>query len=69
VTKNLTDDVKWSSEQQIRSTDERRSGIERRQYKGPSITVPDMRAGHNRRTGDERRDKLRLTITGRAIDV
>ncbi len=69
MTKNSTEEVIWSSEHQIRGTDERRSGIDRRQYSGRCITVPDMRAGADRRSGNDRRNKVRLTITGRAIDV
>ena len=69
MTKNSTEEVTWSSEHQIRGSDDRRSGIDRRQYSGRSITVPDMRAGADRRSGKERRNKVRLTITGRAMDV
>jgi hypothetical protein len=69
VTKKPTEEVIWSSEHQIKGADERRSGIDRRQYSGRSITVPDMRAGANRRSGKDRRNKVRLTITGRAMDV
>jgi hypothetical protein len=69
VPNNASDEVQWSSEQKVRSNDDRRSGSERRQYSGRSITVPDMRAGSDRRSGGERRMKVRLTITGRAIDV
>lgn len=68
MAKDSAEKVVWSSEQQTRSTDDRRIGTDRRQYKGRSITVPDMRAGNDRRAGNERR-KVRLTITGRAIDV
>jgi len=69
VKSSIVDEVQWSSEHQIRSSDDRRSGIDRREYKGRSITVPNMRAGHDRRTGADRRGKVRLTITGRAIDI
>ena len=69
MSKNSTDEVVWSSEQQIRGSDDRRICIERRQYSGRCITVPDMRAGVDRRSGKERRNKVRLTITGRAMDV
>ena len=66
---SIVDEVQWSSEHQVRRSDERRSGIDRRQYKGRGITVPDMRAGHERRASADRRGKVRLTITGRAIDI
>ena len=66
---SIVDEVEWSSEHQIRHSDDRRSGIDRRQYKGRGITVPDMRAGHERRANVDRRGKVRLTITGRAIDI
>jgi len=68
VTKSSTDEVVWSSEHQIKRTEERREGIDRRQFNGRSITVPDMRAGTDRRSGQDRR-KVRITITGRAMDV
>ncbi len=69
MTINSTEEVIWSSEHSIRGSDDRRSGIDRRQYTGRSITVPDMRAGGDRRHGSDRRGKVRLTITGRAMDV
>ncbi|MBV1910099.1 MAG: hypothetical protein KUG78_12415 [Kangiellaceae bacterium] len=69
MTSNLKEDVQWSSEHEIRSTDDRRESIDRRQYKGRSITVPDMRAGAERRVEGDRRNKVRLTITGRAMDI
>ncbi|NVJ62002.1 MAG: hypothetical protein HWE27_16540 [Gammaproteobacteria bacterium] len=52
-----------------RRAGDRRSGIDRRQLKGRSITVPDMRSGFDRRANDERRKTVRLTITGRPIDI
>lgn len=62
-------DVVWSSRQQVRSGPERRSGEDRRQHAGGRvITVPDMRTGIDRRSDSNRR-KVRLTITGRAIDI
>ncbi len=63
------DEVKWSSVAVERREDDRRSGIDRRQLKGRTITVPDMRSGIDRRSGVDRRKMVRLTITGRAIDV
>ncbi len=66
---NLKEEVLWSSEHQVRNETDRRAGIDRRQYKGRSITVPDMRSGYDRRTGNDRRNKVRLTITGRAMDI
>jgi len=69
VAKNTTEEVVWSSEHQMKGSDERRAGIDRRQFNGRSITVPDMRMGADRRSGNDRRAKLRITITGRAIDV
>ncbi len=82
MTKNLTsndlnssdssDKVEWSTECQVRQIDERRSfdrreGTERRHHAGRSITVPDMRKSDRRMVGERRR--VRLTITGRAMDV
>lgn len=60
--------VTWSSRKKMRSALDRRSGGERRQMSGRKITVPDMRSGLDRRSGEDRR-KVRLTITGRAMDV
>ena len=69
---DLADTVEWSTECQVHQTDERRSfdrreGADRRQHAGRSITVPDMRKNDRRMSGDRRR--VRLTITGRAMDV
>jgi len=73
ATDDLKSDVKeeqgvtWTSRQRVRSNNERRSQ-DRREFSGRVITVPDMRSGSDRRNGNERR-KVRLVITGRAIDV
>ena len=69
VTNNSTEEIQWSSEKQIRGSEDRRSSIDRRQYSGRGITVPDMRTGSDRRSGSERRGKVRLTITGRVMDI
>lgn len=69
MTSNLKEEVLWSSEQQVRRECDRREGVDRRQYQGRSITVPDMRSGNERRAGNDRREKVRLTITGRAMDI
>ena len=62
-------EVTWSSQKRDeRSANDRRSGSERRQMKGRTITVPDMRSGIDRRNGEDRR-KVRLTITGRAMNI
>ena len=68
--KDSIEKVTWSSQKlDERSANDRRSGSDRRQVKGGRmITVPDMRSGLDRRTGEDRR-KVRLTITGRAIDI
>ncbi len=63
-----SEEVQWSSDVVERRQDDRRSGFERRQLQGRSITVPDMRSGKDRRD-DDRRKMVRLTITGRAMDV
>lgn len=67
--RSSVDEVEWSSEHQIRRGSDRRSGIDRRQHKGRCITVPDMRVSQDRRSGHDRRSKVRLTITGRAMDL
>jgi len=69
VTSKSTEESQWSSSPSARSVGDRRSGIDRRQVNARSITVPDMRAGQERRMGNERRKKVRLTITGRAMDI
>jgi len=66
------DNVVWSTEYQVQNIDERRSfdrreGADRRQHAGRGITVPDMRINDRRMANDRRR--VRLTITGRAMDV
>ncbi len=66
---NSSEDAHWSSEPQVRSNTERRTSTERRHFSGRTITVPDMRSGFERRIGNERRRKVRLVITGRAMDV
>ncbi|WMS88205.1 hypothetical protein [Pleionea litopenaei] len=63
------DDVEWSSVAVERRGEDRRTGIDRRQFKGRSITVPDMRSGIDRRQQNDRRKMVRLTITGRAMDI
>ncbi|WP_196137254.1 hypothetical protein [Aliikangiella sp. G2MR2-5] len=65
---SLEDEVLWTSRKKARSGKDRRSGVDRRQLSGRMITVPDMRSGIDRRSGEDRR-KVRLVITGRAMDV
>ena len=66
---NLNSKVTWTSRKRDeRSEDDRRAGADRRQARGRTITVPDMRSGIDRRTGEDRR-KVRLTITGRAMNI
>lgn len=64
--------VSWSSEQVMRSSQDRRQGLDRRAYYGRAMTVPDMRApdlrqGADRRSGQDRR--VKLVITGRAVEA
>jgi len=66
------DNVVWSNEYQVQNIDERRSfdrreGADRRQHAGRGITVPDMRINDRRMANNRRR--VKLTITGRAMDV
>lgn len=63
------DEVQWTDVAVDRRAGDRRSGVDRRQFKGRSITVPDMRSGYDRRSSDDRRKTVRLTITGRPIDI
>ncbi|WP_444997685.1 hypothetical protein [Aliikangiella sp. IMCC44359] len=64
----VSDNVTWTSQKKDeRKESERRSGEDRRQMSGRTITVPDMRQGE-RRSGKDRR-KVRLTITGRAMNI
>ncbi|MDQ7049467.1 MAG: hypothetical protein Q9M92_07965 [Enterobacterales bacterium] len=69
MTSESIEESQWSSSPSARSVGDRRTGIDRRQVNARSITVPDMRSGKDRRSGNERRLKVRLTITGRAIDI
>jgi len=69
VTYNSKEDLHWSSDPQVRNPMDRRASAERRNFNGRSITVPDMRSGLERRCGSERRRKVRLVITGRAMDI
>ncbi|MCF6194422.1 MAG: hypothetical protein L3J46_08850 [Kangiellaceae bacterium] len=69
MTYNSKEDLHWSSDPQVRNPTDRRASAERRQFNGRSITVPDMRSGLERRCGNERRRKVRLVITGRAMDI
>jgi hypothetical protein len=64
---DLVNDVVWSSQQQVDRKTERRNA-DRRQVGSRAITVPDMRSGIDRRSGEDRRN-VRLTITGRAMDA
>jgi len=48
-----------------RRLEDRRAGIDRRAVNGRQMTVPDVRNADRR--SDDRR--VRLTITGRAMDV
>ena len=59
--------VVWTPKMPDRRLNDRRSGIDRRSINGRPVTVPDLRSTEERR-GEDRR-KVRLTITGRAIDV
>lgn len=60
--------VVWTPNMPDRRLAGRRSGIDRRAINGRSLTVPDLRSSSDRREGEDRR-KVRLTITGRAIDI
>ena len=46
---------------------DRRSGVDRREVNGRAVTVPDVQSNSDRRADDRRR--VRLTITGRAMDA
>ncbi len=59
--------VIWTPNMPDRRLNDRRAGIDRRAVNGRQMTVPDMRGDNERRSEDRRR--VRLTITGRAIDV
>lgn len=59
--------VIWTPNMPDRRLNDRRAGIDRRSVNGRQMTVPDMRDERERRAADRRR--VRLTITGRAIDV
>ena len=66
---SLNSKVTWTSRKRDdRGKEDRRVAGDRRQARGRMITVPDMRSGIDRRTGEDRR-KVRLTITGRAMNI
>ena len=71
-TPNSADTVEWSSDCQVNQSSDRRSfdrrdGADRRQHSGRSISVPDMRLADRRMVGERR--KVRIMITGRAMDI
>ncbi|HEX4911243.1 MAG TPA: hypothetical protein VFV64_10835 [Permianibacter sp.] len=59
--------VTWTPTMPDRRLADRRTGIDRRAVNGRQMTVPDLRSQQDRR-GEDRR-KVRLTITGRAINA
>lgn len=59
--------VVWTPDMPDRRVNDRRTGIDRRNVNGRQLNVPDLRAQSDRR-GEERR-KVRLTITGRALNA
>ncbi len=68
--KNKTEDVVWKTEMPDRRFQDRRTLQERRMMSGEnrSLKVPDLRKGNDRRTNNRRR-KVKLIITGRAVDT
>ncbi|NQD38887.1 hypothetical protein HPT27_17865 [Permianibacter sp. IMCC34836] len=58
--------IVWTPNMPDRRLNDRRGGIDRRAVNGRQVTVPDVRSA-DRRNEDRRR--VRLTITGRAMDV
>lgn len=60
------EEVVWTPNMPDRRLTDRRTGIDRRAVNGRQMVVPDLRASNDRRADDRR--KVRLTITGRAID-
>lgn len=67
--KNEPDDeqVVWTPDMPDRRLNDRRAGVDRRQVNGRQMNVPDLRE-QNERRGEDRR-KVRLTITGRALNA
>jgi hypothetical protein len=59
--------VVWTPDMPDRRVSDRRSGIDRRQVNGRTMNVPDLRSESDRRGPDRR--KVRLTITGRALNA
>jgi hypothetical protein len=59
--------VQWTPDMPDRRANDRREGIDRRQVNGRQMNVPDLRESSDRR-GEERR-KVRITITGRALNA
>ncbi len=61
------EEVVWTPTMPDRRLADRRSGLDRRDINGRGMNVPDVRNGSDRRGNDRR--KVRLTITGRAMDA
>ncbi len=62
--------ITWSTQMTDRRKQDRRTMQDRRRMSGEtrSLKVPDLRKGADRRQGD-RRTKVKLIITGRAVDT
>ncbi len=69
MTTKDNDQVTWTSEMPDRRQNDRRSIENRRRMSGEKnvLKVPNLRKGDERRTNDRR--KIKLTITGRAVEV
>jgi len=67
---DASEEVRWTSQMPDRRQNERRTLQERRNMSGHDrrLNVPNVRTGQDRRKGD-RRKKINLVITGRAVDT
>lgn len=70
MSRNGSEEIIWTSEMPDRRISDRRSIQDRRNISGHDrrMNVPNLRTGKDRRKGD-RRKTVKLTITGRAVDV
>ncbi len=73
MTNDDNEEVIWSSEMTDRRRNDRRTIDQRRRMSGEKniLKVPNLRRGEERRSSQDkdRRRKIKLTITGRAVEV
>jgi len=63
------EEVVWTPLMQDRRKNDRRNNVRDFQANGRSLNITEYATGMERRRGNDRRQEITLTITGRAIDV